>query len=65
MAKQTPLERAIEACGSPAKLAKQLGISAQAVSQWRSVPPGRALQVANITGVPVEELLKQSESAAQ
>jgi DNA-binding transcriptional regulator YdaS (Cro superfamily) len=62
---KTPLERAIEACGGSAKLAQRLGITAQAVSQWRSVPPGRALQVANITGVPVEELLKQSEPATQ
>lgn len=63
---KNPLERAIEACGSPAELARRLGITAQAISQWRkdkAVPPGRALEVSNITGVPVEELLR-AETAA-
>lgn len=56
---KTPLERAIEAAGSPAELARRLGITAQAISQWRRVPPGRALDVSEITGVPVEELLRE------
>jgi DNA-binding transcriptional regulator YdaS (Cro superfamily) len=60
--KQTALQRAIEAAGSPAKLAKHLGISAQAISQWDRVPPGRALKVAEVTGVPVEELLRDQPS---
>ena len=54
--KKTPLERAIEACGGSAKLAQHVGITAQAVSQWRSVPPKRAQKVAEVSGIPLHEL---------
>ena len=39
-------------------LAKRLGISKQAISQWqwRGVPADRVLAVAKATGVPKEEL---------
>jgi hypothetical protein len=41
-------------------LAKQLGITQQAVQQWYSqgfVPASRAKQVATLTGVPLSALL--------
>lgn len=37
-------------------LAKQLGISAQAVSQWARVPVERVLEIERLTGVPRHEL---------
>lgn len=50
------LRRAIEAAGGLAVLARQLGISVQAVSQWTEVPPLRVVAVERITGVPRHEL---------
>lgn len=34
------------------KLAKSLGITHGAVSQWRQVPAARVLQVEKVTGIP-------------
>lgn len=50
------LERAIEKAGSPAALARHLGITAQALSQWKQVPMLRVLQVERATGIPRHEL---------
>jgi DNA-binding transcriptional regulator YdaS (Cro superfamily) len=50
------LKRAIEAAGSPAALARSLGISAQAVSQWDEVPPLRVIAVEKVSGIPRHEL---------
>ena len=50
------LERAIKAVGGLAGLAKPLGISEQAVSQWGEVPPLRVLDVERVSGVPRSEL---------
>lgn len=33
------------------KLGRELGISRQAVEQWRMVPPGRVLAVERLTGI--------------
>jgi hypothetical protein len=52
--------RAITAAGGQVPLAKQLGITQQAVQQWYSqgfVPASRAKQVATLTGVPLSALL--------
>lgn len=38
------------------KLANELGISAQAISQWKRVPVERVLEVERITGVSRHEL---------
>ena len=50
------LQNAIEAAGTAAELAKKLGITAQALSQWRVVPPNRVLEIERITGVSRHEL---------
>ena len=50
------LRRAIEAAGGLAGLAKPLGITEQAVSQWDEVPPLRVLAVERVSGVPRHEL---------
>lgn len=50
------LKKAIEAVGTGNALARRLGISPQALSQWDEVPPLRVLQVERETGVPRHEL---------
>lgn len=50
------LRRAIEAAGTSQKLAGDLGIKPQALSQWKRVPPLRVLAVEEITGVSRHEL---------
>lgn len=50
------LRRAIEKVGGLAGIAKPLGISEQAVSQWDEVPPLRVLAVEQVSGVPRHEL---------
>lgn len=51
-----PLRRAINAAGGLAELAREIGITAQAISQWDDVPPLRVLAVERATGVPRHEL---------
>jgi len=50
------VSRAIEAAGGAAKLARELGITTQAISQWRRVPVDRVSEVERVTGIPREEL---------
>ncbi|MBB3771554.1 DNA-binding transcriptional regulator YdaS (Cro superfamily) [Angulomicrobium tetraedrale] len=50
------LVSAIDRIGSAAKLATLVGVSPQALSQWRRVPPLRVLDVERVTGVPRHEL---------
>jgi DNA-binding transcriptional regulator YdaS (Cro superfamily) len=49
------LQKAIDAMGQRngnlAALAEKLGITTQALSQWRRVPPTRVLEVERITGI--------------
>ena len=51
------LERAFSAVGGPTKLARLLGVTPQAVDQWkRRMPARRALQIEAVTGVSWREL---------
>ena len=50
------LELAIEKVGGLAGLAKPLGVSIQAISQWDECPPLRVLAVERLSGVPRHEL---------
>jgi DNA-binding transcriptional regulator YdaS (Cro superfamily) len=50
------LQRAMEAVGGPAALARRIGITLQAIVQWDDVPPLRVLQVERASGVPRHEL---------
>lgn len=50
------LTLAIEAAGSISELARRLGISRPAVSQWRTVPVGRVSHVAWAVGVEPRKL---------
>ncbi|MEO1223347.1 MAG: Cro/CI family transcriptional regulator [Pseudomonadota bacterium] len=40
-----PLKKALVAAGGPAALARALGVSRQAISQWTRVPAERVLDV--------------------
>ena len=44
------LEHAIKAAGGPAELARALGITIQAIYDWKRCPPRRALAVEKATG---------------
>lgn len=48
--------QAIEKGGGSIELAKNLGITRQAVEQWRVVPAERVLAVENLTGISRYEL---------
>jgi DNA-binding transcriptional regulator YdaS (Cro superfamily) len=50
------LKRAIAKFGSAYALAKELGISIQALGEWRRVPAHRILQVEAVTGIDRTEL---------
>ena len=50
------LERAKKAAGRAYKLADKLGISQQAISRWKKIPPLRVLDVERATGIPRHEL---------
>jgi DNA-binding transcriptional regulator YdaS (Cro superfamily) len=50
------LQRAIDAVGGAAELARRIGVKRQAVSAWRRCPTDRARSVQTVTGVPMHEL---------
>lgn len=52
MDEKTALEKAADAVGGAGKLAQQLGVSAQAISNWkeRGVPIERCLEIERATG---------------
>ena len=50
------LAKAIKQAGSATQLAAALGITREAVSQWKRVPAERVIAVEQATGVSREEL---------
>lgn len=50
------LHRAKEAAGGVTNLARQIGITSQAISQWDRVPAERVLAVETATGVSRHDL---------
>jgi DNA-binding transcriptional regulator YdaS (Cro superfamily) len=50
------LRDAVRAMGSIAALARELGITRGAVSQWHRVPLSRIVAIEKITGVPRQKL---------
>lgn len=58
---QTGIERAVEALGSQEAMAKELGVTQQAVSIWVAngfAPVRRVVQIEALTGIPRRELLE-------
>ena len=58
---KTPLERAIEAAGSQARVAQIVGKTQQAVSHWLTarkglVPADAAIRIERALGIPAAEL---------
>ena len=49
--RDTGLERAIDAAGGVAKLARKIGIAQPSVSNWNRVPAQRVIAVESATGV--------------
>lgn len=52
MTQELALKEALKIVGGGAAVAKRLGISPQAVCQWRVAPPGRVLMIERITEDP-------------
>ena len=50
------LSHAIKSVGASGDLAAQIGISPQALSQWKRVPPLRVLDVERVTGISRHDL---------
>jgi DNA-binding transcriptional regulator YdaS (Cro superfamily) len=50
------LEKAKKAAGSAKELARRLGVTPQALSQWKKVPADRVLAVERVTGVNRSDL---------
>ena len=50
------LDRAIDAAGGVAQLARKIGISQPSVSNWSKIPAQRVMAVEAATGVPRAEL---------
>ena len=56
MSKDPAIFEAIERAGGVGRLARAVGVSQPAISQWRRVPAERVLAVEAATGVPRERL---------
>lgn len=52
MDRDPALRKAIEAAGAGKALAGRIGVTPQALSQWRRVPARRVLDVERASGVP-------------
>ncbi|MDR7027241.1 transcriptional regulator [Rhizobium rosettiformans] len=50
------LAKAIKAVGGPAEMARRIGVTVQAVCQWKKVPPNRVLTVERVSGVSRSDL---------
>jgi hypothetical protein len=53
------LRRAIKAVGNKHRLALGLGITAQAIQKWDSIPYDRAAQISKLTGIAIEKLIPE------
>lgn len=53
---ETALQTAIAKAGGPVALGKVLGISSQAIAQWRRAPASRVLQIEEVSGISRHDL---------
>lgn len=49
-------EKAIEKAGGAAALARELGVTVQAICKWTAIPPRRVLDVERVTGISRHKL---------
>lgn len=49
MTPEEALQKAIAACDGKAELARRIGVTGQAVNQWKVAPPLRALEIERAT----------------
>lgn len=54
--RDAPLAELMKKAGGPVALARHLGVTHGAVSQWRVVPAKHAQKVSELTGVALHEL---------
>lgn len=54
--KQKPVNVFIEAAGGPHRVAREIGVSGQAVSQWDKVPMRHVFVVARLAKIPPHEI---------
>ena len=59
------IELAAEKVGGVAELARQIGVTRQAVHQWQRIPAERVRDIERITGLPREFLRPDLYEAAQ
>jgi DNA-binding transcriptional regulator YdaS (Cro superfamily) len=50
------VKQALDAVGSKAKMARALGVTRSAISQWTHIPVNRVAQVELLTGIPRAKL---------
>lgn len=50
------IDRAIEAAGTPTKLAEAAGVRLPSIYSWRRIPSGRVLAIERATGISRQEL---------
>lgn len=46
------IKKVIKKAGGPVRVSKLLGISHQAVGQWKSVPPKWVIKIEELSGIP-------------
>lgn len=63
MKSETMMERVFKAAGGKRALAEKLGVSVQAVHQWKRVPLARIWDVSRITGIARDAFLRNAPEA--
>ncbi|WP_080986742.1 MULTISPECIES: transcriptional regulator [Acetobacter] len=51
-----PIKAAVSAAGSKSALAKMLGVTSQAISQWKNIPPAHLEAISSLTKKGFHEL---------
>lgn len=49
MTPEEALQKAVKVCGTATELSRRIGLTVQAISQWKVAPPKRALAIEKAT----------------